>query len=116
MTDTLTPTIDLFDLIDTPWIPVVRDDGTTGELGLRDLFAQAHELREIRDPIPTVEYGLYRLLAALTLDIFELKPGDVHEWGEMFQSGRWDVKRINGYFLRHARLFRLFDPERPFLQ
>ncbi|MBL8065520.1 MAG: type I-E CRISPR-associated protein Cse1/CasA, partial [Chthonomonadaceae bacterium] len=57
-----------FNVLTEPWIPVIRLDGTRDELGILPCLEQAHELREIRDPSPIIEFGLYRLLVAFVLD------------------------------------------------
>ena len=36
-----------FDLLQSPWIPCIQNDGTPAELGMRDTLIRAHELREL---------------------------------------------------------------------
>lgn len=104
-----------FDLRNEPWIPVVRLDGTQDELSLFDVLIQAPELREISDPLPTVEFGLYRLLVALVLDIFE--PAGLAELGDLLAVGAFDEASVREYlFKKYADRFDLFHHEFPFLQ
>ena len=58
-----------FNLIDEPWIPCILD-GTRVELGLRDVLAQAQQLREIRGDSPLETASLHRLLLAVLHRIF----------------------------------------------
>ncbi len=104
-----------FDLRFEPWIPVIKPDGSYLNLGFRDLLLQAENISEIRDPIPLVEFGLYRLLTALVMDIFEL--GFENEnWHELWQKGRFSSEPVDNYFQRWNDRFDLFHSKFPFLQ
>lgn len=108
-------TVMRFDLRSEPWIPVVRLDGTRDELSLVDTLLQAAQLREISDPLPTVEFGLYRLLVAVVLDI--LQPPGLTELAELFDNGVFDERKIRQYFDEHyPDRFDLFHTHFPFLQ
>ena len=104
-----------FDLRVERWIPVVRLDGTRDELNLVDALLQAPQLREISDPLPTVEFGLYRLLVALVLDIFE--PDGLTGLRDLRATGSFDESRVREYlFEKYGDRFDLFHREFPFLQ
>ncbi|MBI3946595.1 MAG: type I-E CRISPR-associated protein Cse1/CasA [Armatimonadetes bacterium] len=103
-----------FDLLSEPWIPVLGLDGRPDELGLRQVLHQAPRLREIRDPLPTVEFGLYRLLVALVMDIHPLR--DIQGLADLLDAGQFDSERVDVYFQKWADRFDLFHPEHPFLQ
>ena len=103
-----------FDLIREPWIPCLRSDGAAEEVGLREALCRAHELLALRDPMPTVEFGLYRLLVVLVLDIF--RPEDVQMLSDLIAEGRFDAARVDAYFDRWQDRFDLFSPTYPFLQ
>lgn len=103
-----------FNLLDEPWIPVIRQQGTLDELSLTEVLLQAHELREIQDPLPIVEFGLYRLLVALVMDIFDLTSQSDLE--ELLDKGHFDPQKLNFYFERWRDRFDLFHPRYPFLQ
>ena len=104
-----------FDLRNERWIPVVRLDGTRDELNLVEALLQAPQLREISDPLPTVEFGLYRLLVALVLDIFE--PDGLTGLRDLRATGAFDETRVREYlFEKYADRFDLFHREFPFLQ
>jgi CRISPR system Cascade subunit CasA len=103
-----------FDTLTEPWIPVIRTDGTADELGLRDVLEQAPELREIRDPMPTVEFGLYRLLVALVMDVHRVKLlGDLEG---LLDAGRFDGDGIASYCGKWHDRLDLFHPAHPVLQ
>ena len=103
-----------FDLIREPWIPCLRPDGTAEEVGLREALCCAHELMALRDPMPTVEFGLYRLLVVLVLDIF--RPEDTQMLGDLMAEGCFEAGRVDAYFDRWQDRFGLFSPTHPFLQ
>ena len=50
-----------FNVLTEPWMPVIRLDGSRDQLGILSCLEQSHNLREIRDPAPIIEFGLYRL-------------------------------------------------------
>ena len=89
-------------------------DGSRKEAGLRDVLLNAHLLQSIDDPLPTVEFGLYRLLTAFVLDIFELE-GEV-SLVKLIETGKFDETKVNSYFDKYAERFDLFDEKHPFLQ
>src|SRR5579871_2243364 len=103
---------DSYDLLHKPWIPLVNQKGQTEEAGLRDALLKAHRYREIRDPMPTVEFGLYRLLTALALDIYQ--PDSLERLAELLDAGAFDSRRADEYFARHADRFDLFHNRYPF--
>jgi CRISPR system Cascade subunit CasA len=103
-----------FDVSTEPWLPVIRLDGKPDELGLCDVLIQAHQIRALVDPMPTVEFGLHRLLVAFVLDIF--KPNDLEDWAGLWENGAFDEVQVKAYFAENAGCFDLFDAHRPFLQ
>lgn len=103
-----------FDLRHEPWIPVVYHDGGREELGLRELLARAPTIREISDPIPTAEFGLYRLLVALVMDIFTLR--DTEDLAEVLETGAFNAVTVDAYFAKWSDRFDLFHPTYPFYQ
>jgi len=108
-----------FDVLKQPWIPVVRLDGSSDELGIIPCLGQAHELREIRDPAPIIEFGLYRLMVAFVLDALILsdqRPEDPLDLKSLIDEGRFDLDMIKTYIEHCGDVFDLFHPERPFLQ
>jgi len=104
-----------FNLIDRPWIPCVRLDGTHVELGVGDALTEAHTLRALHGESPLVIGALYRLLLAMLHRIYE-GPGTWDEWGRLWDESRWDSERINVYLEEWRHRFDLFDSHRPFYQ
>jgi CRISPR system Cascade subunit CasA len=108
-----------FNVLTEPWIPAIRRDGSRDELGILTCLEQAHDLREIRDPSPIVEFGLYRLLVAFLLDaliLAEKRPEDPLDLKALIEAGKFDRDLIHHYIERCGEVFDLFHPERPFLQ
>ena len=102
------------DLRDKGWIPIRNKSGVTQDMGLRAALLQAHELKEIRDPFPPVEFGLYRLLVALVMDIYQFV--DSRDLEDLLKAGQFDEGRVNAYFADNEDRFDLFHPQYPFLQ
>ncbi|MFA5064067.1 MAG: type I-E CRISPR-associated protein Cse1/CasA [Dehalococcoidia bacterium] len=108
-----------FNVLTEPWIPVIRLNGLNDELGTLTCLEQAHELREIRDPSPIIEFGLYRLLVAFVLDALILagrRPEDQLDLKSLIKAGRFDLDMIKDYIRQCGNVFDLFHPEQPFLQ
>jgi CRISPR system Cascade subunit CasA len=103
-----------FDLLESPWIPCIRADGRTVELGLREALGRAHQLRELDGESPLVTAALHRLLLAMLHRVFG--PATCDEWGRIWDAGRWDTERIDAYLEQWRDRFDLFHPERPFYQ
>jgi CRISPR system Cascade subunit CasA len=104
-----------FNVARDPWLPVQRIcDGTVVELSLRDLFAQAAELRRIVGDVATQEMALLRLALAALYDAFQ-GPEDLDAWAELWESPD-SLTGVAEYLDRHAEGFELFDTERPFFQ
>jgi CRISPR system Cascade subunit CasA len=102
-----------FNLIDEPWISCTSRDGPA-ELGLRAVFAHAHEIVEIADPSPIVTLALHRLLLAIAHRVFG--PENADAWAEMRERGEWDMEQVDRYFARTVDRFDLFSATHPFFQ
>ncbi|MEV7715513.1 type I-E CRISPR-associated protein Cse1/CasA [Streptomyces sp. NPDC088270] len=118
----LEPMTPSFDLVSRPWLPVQRDDGTTDELSLTDVFAQAHTLRRLVGDLPTQEFALLRLLLAILYDAFdEADDGksasveELEDWEELWRDEK-SFALVADYLDRHRERFDLLHPERPFFQ
>lgn len=103
-----------FDLLQSPWIPCIQADGTSIELGLRDVLVRSHELRELHGESPLATAALHRLLLAVLHRIFG--PTDADEWAKLWDAGRWDTARLDAYLDCWHHRFDLFHPKRPFYQ
>ena len=104
-----------FNLVHEPWIPLIRSEsGQREEVGLREALVSAHHFRAVQDPLPTAEFGLYRLLTVLVLDIFQLE--DTEMLGDLLEAGEFSAARVDAYFTQWNDRFDLFSETYPFLQ
>jgi len=106
-----------FNLLDEPWLPVLWRSGTTGELGLRELFARSAEILGIAEPSPPAFIALHRLLLAMTHRALTLKFG---RWTDADRA-RWyrdglPLPAFESYFNLWRERFWLFHPTQPFMQ
>ncbi|MFI7084223.1 type I-E CRISPR-associated protein Cse1/CasA [Streptomyces anulatus] len=111
-----------FDLVSRPWLPVQYEDGSTGELSLRDVFARAGEVRRLVGDLPTQELALLRLLLAILYDAFDEAegrsggaPAQLEDWEALWHAPD-SFEIVTGYLDRHRHRFDLLHPERPFFQ
>lgn len=102
-----------FDIVEEPWLPVERRNGSPDCLGLRQLLLQAHDIRRLSAETPTVTAALYRLVLAFAHRAYG--PTDSEAWAGLW-NGKFARKPLDDYLSQHPGRFDLFDPERPFLQ
>lgn len=103
-----------FDLTDQPWIEVLGRDGSQREMSLRQIFAQADQVRRIAGELPTQEFALVRLLLAIAHDALD-GPGDIETWGEL-RADPECFAPVGAYLDRHRERFDLLHPAAPFFQ
>ncbi len=104
-----------YNLIDEPWIPCARLDGSHVMLGLSSVVRDAHTLEGIHDPSPLVTLALHRLLLSVIHRVVD-GPQDVAHWKALWTAGRLDPSVFATYFDQWRHRFDLFDPVWPFFQ
>jgi CRISPR system Cascade subunit CasA len=104
-----------FNLIDGPFIPCVRADGSSAEYSLRDVLLNAHDLADLRDASPLVTVALHRLLLAILHQVYR-GPKNAAERLAIRTAGRFDTDRITGYLEKWKDRFDLFCEKHPFYQ
>ncbi|SEH22683.1 type I-E CRISPR-associated protein Cse1/CasA [Selenomonas sp. KH1T6] len=106
-----------YDIRTEPWIPVRSLDGIAHEISLCDLFAKAHELKDIDCATPMETYSLYRFLTVFLMDVY--RPDTWEERVDILDEGFFDVKKIEAYVDECEQAgvsFDIFDKDKPFLQ
>ena len=114
-----------FNLVKVPWIPVLDASTdlravpdapvTLRNVGLLEVLARAHEIREVCTDNPLETIALNRLLLALFIDAVSPEP-DEKTWTDLWETGHLPEDRLAAYFTAHANAFDLLHPERPFYQ
>ena len=103
-----------FDLIDEAWIPVITTDGAFLELGLRNMLANAPNLREITCDTPIQSTAILPLALAILHRVFG--PRNFDTWQALWRARAFDMAAIDEYLERWRERFDLFHVERPFMQ
>jgi CRISPR system Cascade subunit CasA len=103
-----------FNLVDEPFLPCLRHDGSVAELGLKDALLQSPGIREIRDASPLVTISLHRLLLAILHRNFG--PESLSDWKKLWEARQFDAATLERYFRKWHDRFDLFDQEHPFYQ
>ena len=108
------------------WIPVLYVDGSRRDASLRDLFCDAHLIRDITPDMAQQKLPLLRLALAVLYHLYaypesELEPDEIaaemkEVWLDIWNEGRFDHGDITSYFDGFSNRFDLFDPVRPFYQ
>ena len=111
-----------FNLIDDPWIPVVRDDGSSEVLSIGQAFAEAPRISHVVGDIPQQSAPILRLLEAILYRAYFCALGDVWNhtkmlelWTNIWQAESFDQGVLAEYFAKHRERFSLFG-ETPFMQ
>ena len=121
-----------FNLLKEPWIMVMKQDGTTGEISILDVFRHAHEYRALAGELPTQDVAVLRFLLAILHAVFgrfdidgnykALCEGDVDmaldRWESLWNAKEFPMAVIEKYLTnpKIEERFWLFHPETPFYQ
>lgn len=118
-----------FDLINEPWIKVMKPDKSVHEVSLRNVFADAHEYTGLAGETRAQDFALLRLLLAVMYTVFsrydengdDIDPTDddyepIDTWRNIWSAGKIPMKPIDKYFDKWHDRFWLFDEKYPFYQ
>ena len=116
-----------FNLLDEPWIRVLRPDYAVEEVSLTDALLRAGEFRFLAGEMPTQDAAVLRLLLAVLHTVvsrdretgepaFRCADDALLCWQQIWNQGRFDGGQIRDYLERWRDRFWLFHPERPFYQ
>ena len=124
-----------FNLVDEPWICVLRKDLQVDTLSLRDVFLHGQDYLDLGGENQPQNFAVLRLLIALAytifsrvdengkaMDIAEITDSDeavdeiLRRWGALWENGRFPQEPVLQYLEQYHDCFWLFDPERPFGQ
>lgn len=107
-----------FDLRTEPWILARFPDGAVRELSLKEVFSQAHEIRDLVGEVPTQVFAITRLLLAILLRSLPEIERPVDDWAELWNMETLPTEWIFEYLEdeRWADRFDLLHPEKPFYQ
>lgn len=117
-----------FNLLDEPWVRVMRPDCSVEEVSLAEALLNAHEYTDLAGEMPTQDAAVLRVLLALLFAVFArvdaegreaplAKPKDaITRWRALWELDRFPEKPLRDYFARWHDRFWLFDPDHPFFQ
>lgn len=117
-----------FNLLDEPWVRVMRPDCSVEEVSLAEALLNAHECVDLAGEMPTQDAAVLRVLLALLFAVFArvdaegreaplAKPKDaITRWRALWELDRFPEKPLHDYFARWHDRFWLFDPDHPFFQ
>jgi CRISPR system Cascade subunit CasA len=117
-----------FNLLDEPWIKVIRPDCTEEEVSLTQALLRAHEFKDLCGEMATQDVAVLRLLLAVLHTVWSrvdtdgakspLESADDAEerWETLWNLGRFPAQPILDYLARWHERFWLFHDQRPFGQ
>lgn len=121
-----------FNLIDEPWIKVMRQDKTVSEVGLMDVITDSDEYVSLAGETKSQDMAILRLLLAIVHTVFmryaedgsDYEPSEdddayatmLDKWEAVWKNGKMPCEPFEQYFGRWRDRFWLFDDEHPFFQ
>ena len=117
-----------FNLLEEPWVRVMRLDCTVEEVSLVEALLNAHHYVNLAGEMPTQDAAVLRVLLALLFAVFArvdaegreaplAKPKDaIARWRALWELGHFPEKPLRDYFAHWHDRFWLFDPDHPFFQ
>lgn len=117
-----------FNLLQEPWIRVLKPDCTVEEVSLKDALLRAHDYRDLAGELATQDVAVLRLLLAVVHTVFYRVDAEgkeaplkdpkeaVARWKTLWEMGKLPEQPISDYLEKWQDRFWLFHPERPFYQ
>lgn len=117
-----------FNLLQEPWIRVLKPDCTVEEVSLKDALLRAHDYRDLAGELATQDVAVLRLLLAVVHTVFYRVDAEGKEaplkdskealarWKALWEMGKLPEQPISDYLEKWQDRFWLFHPERPFYQ
>lgn len=124
-----------FNLIEEPWIRVMKEDLQVDTLSLRDTLFRCQEYMDLGGENQPQNFAMLRFLLALTYTVFSRVDEKGHEndiseiadtdeakdevlcrWRELWNLGHFPREPLEEYLEKWHDRFWLFDPKRPFWQ
>lgn len=117
-----------FNLLDEPWIVVLKEDGTTEELSIKEIFRQAHEIKSLAGEVPAQDIAILRILLSILYTVYyrteldcnvsnlEDENGAIEIWVNMWRKNKFDIDPLENYLSTYHEKFWLFHPQYPFYQ
>jgi len=106
-----------YDLLEEPWIPIMKFNEERKSVGILELFKNANEMAGIDADNAMNEYGIIRFLDTFLMAAF--LPKNVEDIQNILEEEIFDMKVINSYIetcKREGVSFDIFDKTKPFLQ
>jgi len=101
-----------YNLLDEPWICVMKENGEVKELSLMDVLLHAHQYRRLAGELPTQDVAVLRLLLAVLQTVVYRYDTDGNEdelvetedayerWKEIWNEGKLPEKPIREYLTK----------------
>lgn len=106
-----------YSVIKCPVVLVLDMNDRVQEMSFRQVFEQAHLLKDISGDNPLDRFAMFRLLVAFAMDAY--KPQTWRERKELFNQGCFDMKQFDEYVNQceqNGACFDLLDAQKPFMQ
>lgn len=104
-----------FNLVEEPWLPAIRTDGTQEFYSLRGVFDSAQDIRRLHGDLPTMQPAILRILITVMSRAVGL-PGGASDWLALTADWATVAESVDRYLTAHKDRFWLRHPVEPFFQ
>ena len=104
-----------FNLIDEPWIVVLRREGRQQKVSILEFFEGAEDFTAFGGEVPTQGFAITRLLLAFLHRALD-GPESRDDWAQLWEAPRLPMAVIRDYAHKVRNRFDLFDAHTPFFQ
>lgn len=109
---------DTFNLVDEPWIKVLKQDNSVEEVSLRCFFRNTSNYVDLAGELPTQDVAVLRILLTILYRAFRVDSRDfnrsIESWKDAWNSKCLPVKEVDDYLDAWYHRFDLKDKEKPF--
>lgn len=117
-----------FNLLVEPWIVVIKEDGITEEMSIKEVFCQAHNIKSLAGEVPAQDVAILRILLAILYAVYyraelnsnasnlEDEEDAIEIWVKMWKKNKFNIEQLEDYLLTYYERFWLFHSKYPFYQ
>lgn len=105
-------------LLSSPWIPVISNDGSTELVSIQTALQNAKEYVDVASELPSMDFAIRRILLAILYRATDesLAEAPIKLWRQWWESKTLPTGLIAEYLEEFEDKFNLFGDEQPFMQ
>ena len=110
-----------YNLLTEPWIKVLTRNNETKQMGIREVFENAHDIVTIAGENRLQDFAILGIFIAANISMIYGEDNNTTEglyskWGNLWKNGKFNKDTLDKYFDKWSDRFYLFDDKFPFYQ